>query len=45
MALRMSKALRNHINSGGSLRQALNAGKYDAAIGGAPMMLKPAPCW
>ncbi len=36
MALRMSNALRNHINSGGSLRQALNGGKIKIFTGSQP---------
>lgn len=36
MALRMSKALRNFINSGGSLRQALNGGKVKIFTGAQP---------
>jgi len=36
MALRMSKALRNYINSGGSLRQALNGGKIKMFSGAQP---------
>jgi hypothetical protein len=36
MALRISKALRNFVNNGGSLRQALNGGKIEMRTGAQP---------